>query len=111
MPEQIIIPANDEISVYVRYMPSVLDATQTSDIRFQTESIGRWDYLAFGIGTPPTQFEPKIVTIGLNKDFSSVILFKNPFKDPIQVIHYTFHHLRCHSIVWFCQGEHTSLDR
>jgi len=25
------------------------------------------------------------VTIGLNKDFSSVILFKNPFKDPIQV--------------------------
>ncbi|KAL4497051.1 hypothetical protein ABPG72_002207 [Tetrahymena utriculariae] len=85
LPEQIVIPANDEISVYIRYMPSVLDSTQTSEIKFQTETIGRWDYLAFGMGIPPTQFEPKIVTIGLNKDFSSVILFKNPFKDQIQV--------------------------
>lgn len=83
LPEEIIIPAHEEISAYIRYMPSVLDATQTAEIRFITENIGRWEYLAFGMGIPPTTFEPKIVTIGLNKEFSSVILFKNPFKDPI----------------------------
>lgn len=37
------------------------------------------------MGVAPTAYEPKVVTIALNKDFSSVINFKNPFRDSILV--------------------------
>jgi hypothetical protein len=37
------------------------------------------------MGIPPTEFEPKRISIDLNKDISSVIHFKNPFKDPINI--------------------------
>jgi len=33
------------------------------------------------VGVPPTPFEPIVVSIGINKDFSGTISFKNPFKD------------------------------
>jgi hypothetical protein len=36
-------------------------------------------------GIPPTKFEPRVVSVGLNKDFSSTIHFKNPFKETITV--------------------------
>ena len=39
----------------------------------------------FGIGIPPTKFEPRLISVGLNKDFSSTIHFKNPFKENINV--------------------------
>jgi hypothetical protein len=38
------------------------------------------------VGIPQTSYLEKIITVGLNKDHSEVIHFKNPFKDPIQVI-------------------------
>lgn len=41
--------------------------------------------MIFGSGLPPTKFPATTVSIGLNKDYSSVIHFKNPFKDPITV--------------------------
>jgi hypothetical protein len=41
--------------------------------------------LVFGQGIPPTKFEPRVVSVGLNKDFSSIIHFKNPFKESINV--------------------------
>lgn len=50
---------------------------------FETEEIGSWKYLIFGKGIPPTKYEPKTVTIGLNKDHTTLINFKNPFKDII----------------------------
>jgi hypothetical protein len=37
------------------------------------------------MGVPPTEYEPKRLSVGLNKDVSSVIHFKNPFKDAIQI--------------------------
>ncbi|EGR28301.1 hypothetical protein IMG5_179020 [Ichthyophthirius multifiliis] len=78
IPDQIIIPANEEVSVFIKYMPSILDKTQTSQITFETENIGKWQFLAFGIGIPPTCFEPKIVTVGLDQDFS--IMMQNELK-------------------------------
>lgn len=39
----------------------------------------------FGNGLPPTKFPATTVSIGLNKDYSSVVHFKNPFKDSITV--------------------------
>lgn len=66
-------------------MPSSLDIIESSDIIFSSPLIGKWHYLVFGQGLPPTKFPPTTVSIGLNKDYSSVIHFKNPFKEPIQV--------------------------
>ena len=82
-PEQIVIPPYDVSYVHITYMPSVLEQSQSSDVIFEAEDIGKWHYLCFGIGIPPTEFEGKHVSVGINKDVSSVIHFKNPFKDPI----------------------------
>ncbi|EAR97253.2 flagellar associated protein (macronuclear) [Tetrahymena thermophila SB210] len=84
-PENIVIPSYDQISAYIKYRPSQLDKPQTSEVIFETENIGKWVYTLFGQGLPPTNFDTKIITIGLNKDYSSVLNFKNPFKDPVQV--------------------------
>lgn len=62
-----------------------MDQTQTADIVFETAEIGNWHYMVYGMGLPPTKFDAKQVSVGLNKDLSSVIHFKNPFKDPIKV--------------------------
>lgn len=50
-----------------------------------SSDIGKWRYLVFGVGIAPTPFEPLVVSIGLNKDYSSTIHFKNPFKETINV--------------------------
>ena len=69
----------------MRYMPSSLDIIEQGEISFETAEIGRWQYLLYGQGTPPTKFEPINVSIGLNKDYSTVVHFKNPFKEQILV--------------------------
>ena len=51
----------------------------------QTNSIGSWKYIVFGMGIPPTKFPEMTVSVGLNKDFSSTIHFKNPFKEIINI--------------------------
>ena len=51
----------------------------------ETEGIGKWQYLVYGIGLPPTQYEIKQITGALNKDHSTTINFKNPFKENIVV--------------------------
>jgi hypothetical protein len=84
-PDEIVIPPFDQIQVSMRYMPSSLDIIEQSDIIFSSPIIGKWHYLVFGQGLPPTKFPATTVSIGLNKDYSSVIHFKNPFKEPIQV--------------------------
>ena len=84
-PDVLVIPAYDVAYAHISFMPSVLDQTQTSDVIFESEDIGKWHYLCFGVGVPPTEFEPKRISIDLNKDVSSVIHFKNPFKDPINI--------------------------
>lgn len=66
-------------------MPSSLDVTEKGEVHFSTQEIGGWKYLCFGLGISPTPFEPRVVSVGLNKDYSSTIHFKNPFKDTIPI--------------------------
>jgi len=66
-------------------MPSDLDTVESSEIIFETESIGSWSFLAFGQGIPPTIFDPQTISGTLNKDSSVSVNFKNPFKDAINV--------------------------
>eukprot|EP01017_Pseudomicrothorax_dubius_P047657 TRINITY_DN8583_c0_g1_i5.p1 TRINITY_DN8583_c0_g1~~TRINITY_DN8583_c0_g1_i5.p1 ORF type:complete len:454 (+),score=135.08 TRINITY_DN8583_c0_g1_i5:255-1616(+) len=85
-PDTIIIPPFESIPVSIRYIPSDLDVTEVGEITFMTEEIGNWYFVAFGLGLPPTKYEPKLVAGALNKDVSGTINFKNPFKEPINVI-------------------------
>jgi hypothetical protein len=39
--------------------------------------------MVFGMGIAPTAYPERIITVGLNKDHSEMINFKNPFKDTI----------------------------
>lgn len=50
-----------------------------------TGEIGKWRYTVYGMGVPPTISEKKEISVSINKDFSTTIAFKNPFKEQIQV--------------------------
>lgn len=82
----IIIPPYQSTIVNIQYMPSELDTIEQGDVFFESDEIGSWQFHVFGKGTPPTKFEPKIISGGLNKDISGTIVFKNPFKESISVI-------------------------
>ncbi|EGR31281.1 hypothetical protein IMG5_114390, partial [Ichthyophthirius multifiliis] len=84
-PENIVIPAYDQCQVNIIYRPNMLDKPQTCEITFNTATIGKWVYSLHGQGLPPTNFECTNIISGLNKDYSSFLNFKNPFKDTIQV--------------------------
>ncbi|CAD8092149.1 unnamed protein product [Paramecium primaurelia] len=85
LPTDIVLKPHCDTSVYIRFTPSSLDQIQNGEIRFITQEIGKWEYLVYGVGIPPTAFPEMTVTVGINKDYSDVIHFKNPFRDTIQV--------------------------
>ena len=86
VPDLILIPPLSAVSAWIRYTPSDLEVNETGEVRFESDEIGDWYYMVFGVGVPPTQFEPRVQSCGLHKDLSQSINFKNPFKDPITVI-------------------------
>ena len=84
-PENISVGPYESSAVKIRYIPSDLDINETGEIIFESEKIGKWQFLVFGMGMPPTKFEPKVINGALFKDLSSTITFKNPFKETINV--------------------------
>lgn len=48
----------------------------------------RYNLYNINKGIPPTKFPERVVSAELNKDFSSTIHFKNPFKENICVTVY-----------------------
>ena len=61
LPPIIILPPYEIVPVMIRYTPSDLEVTEVGEIIFETEDIGRWQYLTFGQGLPPTEFEVKLI--------------------------------------------------
>ena len=57
IPSQIILPPYDIVPVMVKYTPSDIETPENGEIIFETQEIGRWVYLVFGQGLPPTEFE------------------------------------------------------
>jgi len=85
VPDIVNIPPMSVVSAFIRYTPSDLEVNETGEVIFESEEIGNWYFLVFGVGMPPTKFDPLILRCGLHKDLSQSINFKNPFKDPITV--------------------------
>ncbi|KAL4498636.1 hypothetical protein ABPG72_019754 [Tetrahymena utriculariae] len=85
IPDNIVLKPLSKTPIQIRYMPSNLEVTEQGEVTISTQEIGKWKFLTFGIGIPPTKFEPRLISVGLNKDFSTTIHFKNPFKENINV--------------------------
>ena len=85
VPDNFTIGAYSSVNTFIRYTPSDLDVNESGEVIFESDAIGKWHYVVYGVGLPPTKYEEKIIAGTLNKDFSSMINFKNPFKDSINV--------------------------
>ena len=81
----IVIPAKSTIDVEIRYTPSNLENTESGIINFETDEIGCWNFMVFGVGIPPTKFPVKKISGSLKKDCTGSVSFRNPFKDSINV--------------------------
>ena len=83
--EKLIIPGNGHLRVEIKYIPSDLENTESAIVTFETEEIGSWNFMLFGLGIPPTKFPVKKLSGSLGKDCTGTINFKNPFKQAISV--------------------------
>jgi hypothetical protein len=52
---------------------------------FENATVGRWEYNVEGKGTLPTVMEPQPISTSVGNSTSSMLTFKNPFKDQSQV--------------------------
>lgn len=82
---EIEINPHDVVKAHLQYSPSELEATESGEVFFESDEIGKWQFYVFGRGLPPTKYEEKVIVGAPNKDSSGVIMFRNPFKDGITV--------------------------
>jgi hypothetical protein len=68
------------------YTPNEIEAQDSCELTFMTASMGNWKFIAFGKGLYPTSYPVKEFATELQKESSSTIIFRNPFKQSIGVI-------------------------
>ena len=84
-PEKILIGPYDTFKVCVQYSPSTLGELEVGEILFKNELIGKWRYRVQGRGLYPTIMEPQPVSTAVGTNTSSMLAFKNPFREPSSV--------------------------
>ena len=85
IPEKIVIPPFESIRVCIQYSPSNLDIIESSTIVFENEEVGKWEYYCEGKGLLPTLMEPQPISTSVGNSTSSMLSFKNPFRESISV--------------------------
>ncbi len=83
-PEEIKLAGQATTKFSLVYSPSNL-SLQSGEIILTTQKIGSWNYMLYGVGTPPTEAETICIEANLYEDKITFINFKNPFKDAIEV--------------------------
>ena len=83
--EKIIVPSGVNKEILVRYTPSSLDGDEECVLKFETKSIGKWEYHLRGRGIPPTSMEPTYVRTYVGGVTSGQVNFKNPLNEKISV--------------------------
>lgn len=83
--EKIIIPSGVNKEILVRYTPSSLDGDEECVLKFETKTIGKWEYHLRGRGIPPTSMEPTYVRTYVGGVTSGQVNFKNPLNEKISV--------------------------
>ena len=84
-PENMTILALQELEVTIRYIPSNLEKSENGELIFVSDTIGKWEYIVNGIGTPPNKFPSTSISSPIDKDLTQIINFKNPLKEEINV--------------------------
>lgn len=84
-PDKVVIPAYEAIKVQIQYSPTTLDQVESGNIVFSHPLVGKWEYNVEGKGLVPTIMEPQPISTAVGNSTSSMLIFKNPFKEPAQV--------------------------
>ena len=79
--EKMIIPPYSVMDVPIKYIPSNLDATESTRIIFESKNIGKWEFSLNGRGKLPTEMKPERITTTVGDTIPSSISFKNPLKE------------------------------
>ena len=86
IPEKIVIPPYESAKVCIQYCPSNLDIIENGTITFENEDVGKWEYYCEGKGLLPTLMEPQPISTSVGNSTSSMLSFKNPFREPATVM-------------------------
>jgi len=84
-PDKVILPPYEAIKVQIQYSPTTLDQVESGNIVFSHPQVGKWEYNVEGKGLVPTIMEPQPISTAVGNSTSSMLIFKNPFKEPAQV--------------------------
>ena len=85
VPDKILLPAYEAIKVQISYSPTNLDAVESGTIVFESPIVGKWQYHVEGKGLLPTLMEPQPISTAVGGNTSSMLTFKNPFKETSNV--------------------------
>lgn len=85
IPEKIIIGPYESSQVTIQYSPSNLDVIENGNIIFENEEVGKWEYYCEGTGLLPTMMDPLPISTSVGNNTSSMLSFKNPFREPTTV--------------------------
>ena len=58
---------------------------EIGNIIFDNPEVGKWEYNVEGKGMVPTIMEPQPISTSVGSNTSSMLSFKNPFKEPASV--------------------------
>jgi hypothetical protein len=86
VPDKILLPAYESLKVRIQYSPTNLDAVESGTIVFENPTVGKWEYSVEGKGLLPTVMEPQPISTAVGNSTSSMLTFKNPFKEPTSVM-------------------------
>lgn len=82
-PPNFTIKKASSYDVKVKYIPNNIDIQNSGEVTFQSNNIGNWYYLVYGVGEVPTEFDEIKEVALLKKENNFVVNFTNPFKEAI----------------------------
>ena len=85
IPDKPALQPYETQKVCIQYSPSNLDVVETGAIIFDNPHIGKWEYNVAGKGLLPTIMEPQPISTAVGNNTSSMLTFKNPFREPSTV--------------------------
>ena len=81
VPEKITLNPYETQRVAIQYSPSNLDIVETGNIVMENPHIGKWEFNVAGKGMLPTIMEPQPISTAVGNNTSSMLTFKNPFRE------------------------------
>ena len=85
IPDKVILPPYESLKVQIQYAPTSLDVLEVGNIIFDNPEVGKWEYNVEGKGLYPTIMEPQPISTSVGSNTSSMLSFKNPFKEGASV--------------------------